>query len=890
MKQPRHSLPFAALVLSYASAVEAAPTPPSSAHPRLFLTPERVTFLSADAQKAGTSASSLVKRCQETIDHPEWYADRGGADGDNWPGAAVSCAFAWKVTGAQAYLDNAIAYWNTALDDDQTRGDKLGCVVGASTDAATLTVKHDTGYPMRWYSPYLALTYDWLHDAPGVDAALLSHSRFCFKAWVDYYSASGYLHDVAGANYGAGYVAGKTLIAIAEAGEDGATSDGYWQGAVDEIFGKMLVGEGLAGSSGAVGSPAGVLVGGDWAEGWQYGPLSVLEYAVAARALSENGAPQPEMDAWAGDLVLNYIYAQNPARDAFYSDGDLESSTVYPSPNGRILRAVFGGTTNADALGFARFMFDVQRPGGGNHPFEAIADAIASGVTAKDFDAEKRPLWYLARGTRRVYARSGFSDANAPWSVFASGGARVPDHDHFDSGNFVLSRGSDYLIVDPSAYGSRSTLPSNAPTVTADSVVGSYKPSQTPWSEADLPWARGVESGVCAARSDYAKAFNYSSTPSDIPFALRDWAFLPEGEVVLIDRVRANSAGETTILSFHTQNTLTLNGNVATATAGSSDVAIHGVLLSGGTPDVHAVPADENCYAGSCTGGRFDSFVYTVTIPGPNAAAVHVLDALAKGDAPATVGSLNAAPYDEAGSNSAVLGAAVFRSSKQSYVVASSATDGNAGGSLAYGVPGQSAARHIVFDAPEDTSGKSNVTTSASGGRCSVTITPGSTYAGHPLMFQTSAAGDGCKVTVDLDVPAGSTPPGSATGGVGSTGGSGNAGGSSGGSGNTGGAGDGAGSGSGGVAGDGVMTVMAGNGAPRLGAGGTGNGDTLGSAGQQATAGGGGSTADEGSCSCRTVGASTSPNAWALAALALSTARRARRTRRVKSNDDRSEP
>src|SRR5262249_6459871 len=143
-----------------------------------------------------------------------------------------------------------------------------------------------------------------------------------FKAWVDYYTSQGYLHDVPGANYGAGYVAGKTLIAIAEAGEDGATSDAYWTAVVDDVFGKMLIGKGLAGAKDSVGAPAGVLVGGDWAEGWQYGPLSVLEYAFSARALADNGAPQPAMDAWAGDVVLNYMYAQSPARDAFYSDGD----------------------------------------------------------------------------------------------------------------------------------------------------------------------------------------------------------------------------------------------------------------------------------------------------------------------------------------------------------------------------------------------------------------------------------------------------------------------------------------------------------------------------------------------------------------------------------------
>jgi hypothetical protein len=858
MKHVEHSLPFAALaVIALASNARAASSPPNSPHPRLFLTAARVSVAAADATKAGSAASALVARCQETIDHPEYYEDRGGADGDNWPGAAIACAFAWKVTGEQRYLDSAISYWNTSLNDDQTRGDGQGCVEGASPDAAKLTVTHDTGYPMRWYGPYLAMAYDWLHDAPGVDAALLTHSRFCFKAWVDYYDASGYLHDVPGANYGAGYVAGKTLIAIAEAGEDGATSDAMWQSVVDDMFGKMLVGRGLAGSSTPVGTPAGPLVGGDWSEGWQYGPLSVLEYALAARALSENGAPQPEMDQWASDVGQNYIYAQSPARDAFYSDGDLESDTVYPKPRGRILRTVLGGTTNGEALGFARFMLDTQQPEGGDHPFEAVADAIGAGVTATNFDTAGKPVWYLARGTRRVYARSSFTDKNAPWSVFTSGGNLVPDHDHFDAGNFVLSRGSDYLVVDPSGYGARTTLASNAPTVAASTVTGDYSPSQTPWSDAELLWARGVASGVCAARGDYAKAFNFTDIPSDIPFARREWVFLPEGEVALIDRVRANDASEGTMLNFHTQGPLTLTGDVATASTGSSDLAIHRVALSGGVPEVHSVPAVKDCYTGSCTGGRFDSYAYSVTIPGPKALAVHVLDALPKGAHPATVGSLNDAPYDNGGDNAAVLGAAILRDSQQSYVVASSAQDGNAGSTLKYGVPGGSSARHVVFDAPEDTSGKSDVTTAVSGGRCSVTITPGAGYAGRPLMFRTSSAAEGCRVTVEAQS---STPP-AGSGGSGA-GGADNAGGGNGGA-DTFTSGGATGTVSGGYSAGMNMGQVGVGGASDAGAGGTdaGVGDT-------SSSGGAGCSA--------AAGARPGAGSWLLAALSLLSMRRRR--------------
>lgn len=105
------------------SAVASAANPPAplGPHPRLFLTPDILTAAAANAQKTGTAAAALVKRCQETIDSPQYYLDRGGADGDAWPGAAVACAFGWVTTKNQKFLDSAIANWNAALDDDQKK-------------------------------------------------------------------------------------------------------------------------------------------------------------------------------------------------------------------------------------------------------------------------------------------------------------------------------------------------------------------------------------------------------------------------------------------------------------------------------------------------------------------------------------------------------------------------------------------------------------------------------------------------------------------------------------------------------------------------------------------------------------------------------------------------
>lgn len=782
------------IALLLASNAWAAPPTPSGAHPRLFMSPAEVSAYSAAAAQQGTAAHELVRQCDNTFDEPTYYDDRGGADGDNWPGSAMRCAFAYKATNDAKYLTQAIKYWRAALDDDQVIGDKLGCVAGVNTNwqawngdppapPVILTVTHDTGYPIRWYGPDIALVYDWLNGAPGVDAGLLAQTRTCLGAWVDWYADRGYHHDEAGANYNAGFVISQALAGVA-IGTDGGADGHLWANTVDQLFPDLMVGQGLSNANGKIGEDAGVLVGGDWAEGWQYGPLSVLEYAVAARALEENGAPQPEMNAWANSLATRYIYATVPDRSGGWVGGDFDDEGVYTSPSTNALDAVLAAKSSDEAAAFAAFMKQAQDPGGGVYFYNALAETRV--VTPVDFTAQNPARWYVARGTRALFARSDWTP-NAFWSVFSSAPSVISDHMHYSASNFVLTRGADHLVVDPSLYGEPSTLATNA--VSADSSVfqGDYGMTQTPWSEAELVWARGTDDGVYAARSDFAKAFNFADVPSDIPYAHREWVMLPEGEIVTIDRVHTADAAHNMYIRFHTNTGgsggLTLAGSDATGTVGASKVVIHGVALSGGTPEIRQPEVGEcslSCSfpCGGCDAARFPVDEYAVDVPGPQALAIHVIDALGASEAPAIVQSMNDDAIDPAPkTNGGVIGAAVFRSTKQSYVVASSGPDGATSDPMKYAIPGDGASRHIVYDAPEDAAGESIVTGAAEGGRCVITITKGAGFAGRPLLFKVASSADGCKATPDTAVDPGMPPATGGAGGMGAMGGMGGGGG-----------------------------------------------------------------------------------------------------------------
>jgi hypothetical protein len=773
----------------------AAPPVPSGSHPRLFAS--QLAALKTAATTKGTSSATMVQECQAAITTPSDYSTRGGSDGNNWPETALACAFSYLTTGNTTHLSTAIQYWQTSLNDDQKVGDGLGCVAGVGTDWETwaksnngsggappiiLTVTHDTDYAMRWYGPSIALVYDWLNGAPGVTPALLAQTQVCLGAWNDFYTGYGYHNQESGANYNAGYIVAKAFAAVALGNDNG--NDGHlWTQIVDNDFATLLVGKGLSGATGTVGQPAGNMVGGDWGEGWEYAPLSTAEYAAATNALESNGAPEPEMDAWNNSLVLRTIYGTTPTgKFQLCGPGDCDITTPNVAVDPNELDAVLVGTSSDQAASWAANIKKTQSLTANNRYETYIYNALAEArsVTPADYTKQSTPppLWYLASGTREMYTRTSWTDANAFWAVLQSAPFLNTDHQHFAASSFVFSRGADDLIVDSAPYGGYATINSNALNADTSNESGSWARTQTIDSKAELLWARGTADATYAARSDIQHAFDFNGKPSDLTYAHRDWAMLPEGEVVTVDRVHTSAASNNMYVQFHVNTGgggLTANGGNYSGKVGNSQVVIHPVSIGSATPVV-STPTATDCssYPGNdCDAARFKLDVYRVTIPGTWATAVHVIDGLASTDSPAQVDSINDSNIDPGSTNSGVMGASVFRSTKQSYVVASSAQDGAAPATMTYSVPGASPGRHVVFDAAEASDGTSAVTATVSSGRCAVSITAGSGkgLTGHPLMFTVDSAANGCKVSDSTAVSGGTAPPGGGTSSGGSSGG-----------------------------------------------------------------------------------------------------------------------
>ena len=710
----------------------AAPAAPQGPHPRILLDKPTVDALKAKMGDPSSAVGKTIARCDAILANPSRYSD-GVYTGYGWAFNGSACALAFQLTQKTSYRDQAVKYLNALLNDRDNMGD------GRGGDAV---IDFDTGYPIRHHGTFAALLYDWLPGAPGVDAV---KTRTRIKTWIDKYTRDGYMRDVPGGNYHAGYVSAKAFAAIALSGDDPAGAT-YWTDVVDNLFTKQIGGKGLG--------ARGTMLDGDWPEGWEYAPFSMMGYGLAWRAVRGQGVSLPQVDKFFDDIVPLYRHTFTPDKKFGWAGGDWGTDSTYATLSRRgVVASLVGGKDDTSAAWGAALLADPAL-GEFDECFACEAFAETRGKAPVDYVSSKPSTFYLARGTRNLYARSSWNP-DAYWTVFSSAPRLGPDHQHIDASNFVLARGGDHLVVDPSPYGSLSTLTSNAITIDSKTVGEDYRPGQSNASEAELPWARGFESGVVAARAELSKAFQKDGA-TDVPFARRDYAFLPDGEVIVIDRMRTDDAARGMSLRFRSLSpNLAIDAGGASGTLGSSKLALHAVVRSGGTPEVRKIPKSEcsGSRYGTCEGARYAVSEYRVKLPGPSASAVHVFDALGSSDAPATTTDITKIDAK----NTGVIGTEVVRGSR-TVMVASSAKDGVAGAELSYVATGDAEARHVVFDAP-DADGKSTVVATPEGGKCAVKITAGPGFEGKPLVFRVAAASAGCALTEEKGVELAKAPP-----------------------------------------------------------------------------------------------------------------------------------
>jgi len=217
------------------------------------------------------------------------------------------------------------------------------------------------------------------------------------------------------------------------------------------------------------------------------------------------------------------------------------------------------------------------------------------------------------------------------------------DVDHLPpmAGNVTITRGVDEVLIDPSPYGSLSTLTGNAPTVDSAQHLPHYRPSQAGWGKAThFEWMIQTATGVIATRCDYADQYKFQHRPTDIPLALRDIVMIPWGKqradatTVVIDRAKTNAADHNMYLRFRSPSLFANERGVARAKVGASMFTIRRIAPATVEPEVRAAKVAD-CWdmeRGHCDRSRIPSGEYRIVIPGPKPEGIHVLDAAAADD------------------------------------------------------------------------------------------------------------------------------------------------------------------------------------------------------------------------------------------------------------------
>lgn len=705
------------VLLGLCGVAAAAPAEPTGPRPRMLLDRELKAAWHAQAGAEHGPVIGAIHLCAQARDTHEH--DQGVYHGSEWAKVLQACLVAWAATDARPDADTAIKYFTALLDDHDVIGD------GKGGDTAA---QHDDGYPIRTVGPYTAIAYDWLHDL--MPAALRDRARARWKAWLGWYRLKGYRHDAAGTNYHAGYLIAATAIAIAEAGDAGSDGSALWREVAETMWSRDM--------AGAL-SDDGILAGGAWPEGWQYGPLSVAEISLGARLMRGVGKPVSTA-RWLDQLLRIHVYGLTPS-DGVFAGGDTEDEQhVYLKPGVLTLDAIVLGDASADDKRWARGelsrlqLADVDW---------LLYDALA-GIGDKPVLPPRTlwPTWYVAKAVRTLFARTTWRP-DAIWFVASCAPTLDVDHRHADAGNFVLSRGKDDLVVDPSPYGTQSTLTSNAPTVRAPQLPKEYQPSQGYWGEkTGFQWVTQRASGVIAARCDYAEQFKFQERATEIASATRDLVLVPSADgqdaaLVVIDRAETGAADRPMELRFRTQGKLALAGATATATIGASRLSITTLEHSSGTPAIVA-STQKDCFAAGTVRGQCEAARVPVTedrleLAGPVPRAIHVITATA----PST--KITSASISGPGWAGLTLG---LRDATLVWPTAR-------GAAFTYTAP---AGLHIVLDAPVNPT----VTAKPAGRACAVELHAGGEPHPQPLVLSLDAT---CTVILDPEAASASVNP-----------------------------------------------------------------------------------------------------------------------------------
>jgi hypothetical protein len=690
----------------------------TSSHPAsLLLTPAVLTRLQARAAANDPAWTALKAHCDllatGTANLPSGnaypnYPDVGqGYEGDGYLPEVLALGLCYQTISATD-ATTAATYAATA--------DQLLQAVSTPPASGGQPPSTDDGYGIRNYGVAMAFGFDWLYS--GLQASTRSAVITALDSWVDWYDASGFSNSAPVANYFAGYVLAKTATGIAT-GPDNASAAGYWSAVQTTMYPTLLQ---------AIYAPS--MSGGGWPEGWEYGPLSVENYALFFWAVqSGEGLDWFDQIPHVHDEATYLSYFAWPSLQHMDDQGTIHSG-VTMTPSGMAASAMasmlayhgdsYAPTAKAFASALLATNNDVLAPW---QAFLYVDSAQPQG------DYTTQPLSYFAPGPNHVAVRSTWQ-TDAVWGSFVPGtyiDSTESGEQAYNSGAVAIVAGDTPILANATGQLPQVDGTPGENLVYADAYNGGPRQLNNTFGATGImqaafgpsvaaTHAQGYEDNGTFVHSRGVQLEQMYEPSGIVSQWTRDFAYVRPGVFVIYDRTTTNAADNW--VSWHTE------------------VAPTGVAVSDATQERFDV-----------TGGSFrmllpmSATVKTVPIAAgitrlethsPNASE-NFLTVVTAGTTPDEV-RLSAGDGNVA--SGAVVGVHVLSARNAVVLFNTDHAALQTTSSATYTVAQTATADHVLFDMTASTTGYS-VTAVATGPSITVKVQPG---GGFPLTAQGTLA------------------------------------------------------------------------------------------------------------------------------------------------------
>jgi len=426
-------------------------------HPRIWLDSPLLTKLRAKA--VAKDPTWLALKAQDdlyltgTVFWPDvqQYGDDGdigeGYQGSGWIDPITNLALGYQVliktdpTTAKKYAAKLMDVLNKMT---------------APSGAHFVEPLRNDGYAIRFYTTGEAIAYDMIY--PELTAALKTRVITSMNKWVTAVEKDGFgiVNEFPAGNYYSGFYMAKALAAIASEG-DNAQAPAMWNtwlntnhlGGVQPYFSKWLA-------------------GGGWPEGFDYGPLAIFNMIAPVWAaktgkgidlFNNTNAPYPFAHD-SGQALMEMIFPNQVTMDTHgetYDTEDLPVPTSDPEVYTKVA-GILGILGDAAAPQFHKFA-RVVRQINGDAPL--WVDFLFWDNNAPEANYTTRARSYLAKGPNMAIMRSDWSNT-AVWGNLLGGAFTSYNgggHEKFDKGGLTITRGGTRFLIQAHAELDQNSVP-----------------------------------------------------------------------------------------------------------------------------------------------------------------------------------------------------------------------------------------------------------------------------------------------------------------------------------------------------------------------------------------------------------------------------------------------